>query len=221
MRRGQRSNATRVGLALIVALLVAGLSGLVFTTSDDDNGPTTTTLGELSDTALELLELLQRREDETFHAVYEGTSPDAPGGIRIETWQEPPQARQDTALGLPEGTARTSTLVLTDGAVRCAELPPQPMACRQATAAEAGADDPTAAIAARLREGEVTVEDTTIERRRVRCFTHTVPEGATELCVTDDTGITVRVTAADSELRLVTLDEDIPAEVFTPPAPVA
>lgn len=222
MRRGQRSNATRVGLAVIVALLVAGLTGLVFTTGDDDGSdPTTTTVGDLSAAALELLELLQRKEGETFHAVYEGSSPDAPGGIQIETWQQPPQARQDTAIGVGDQTARTSTLVLADSAVRCAELPPEPMACRQSTRAEVDAADPTAAIANRLREGEVTVEDTTIDRRRVRCFTLEVPEGATELCVTEDTGITVLVSAATSELRLITLDQDIPAETFTPPAPVA
>jgi hypothetical protein len=221
MRRRQRSTATRVGLAVIVALLVAGLTGLVFTTGDEDDSPTSTTAGELSGTALELLELLQRKEGETFHAVYEGTSPDAPGGISIETWQQPPLARQDTAVGLEGQTARTSTLLLADGAVRCAELPPQPMACRQATRAEAGADDPTAAIADRLREGEVTVEDTTIERRRVRCFTLTVAGEANELCVAEDTGITVRVTAATSTLRLLSLDQEVPAEVFAPPAPVS
>ncbi len=211
-------------IAVIVTVLFGATVAALGRGGADDEPTSTTTDSvareDLSADAQELLTLLERKEDETYHAVYEGSSPEAPGGVRLESWQAPPAARQDTVLAASGQAASTTTIVSPDGTYRCTALGvDQPVTCRALPGAEAGAADPVGAIIDRLTEGTVIRERTSIDRRAVDCFTLTTGEGVTELCL-NDVGIPVRVLADGSELRLVSLDTDVPSEIFLPPGPV-
>jgi hypothetical protein len=136
----------------------------------------------------------------------------------LETWQVPPLARQDSEVRSEDQLLRTRALVRPDGQVRCVQVDPAPWTCRRGADAASPAD-PLAGFRDRLREGTVAARDATIDGRAVRCFRLTTAEGTSELCALPDNGIPVRVSAAESELRLVTLDTDpVPPEHFEPPA---
>jgi len=214
----------RLVVAVVVTLLVAATLGALGSSGNEDDvgrGASTSIRPEdLTEEAQLLLELLDRRDSQTYHAVYEGTSPESPSGIRLESWQAPPSARQDTALNVSGSAASTSTIVSPEGSYRCTRLgPEQPLECRALPGADLSATDPLGEMVGRIAESDVTHERTTIDRRDVDCFTLDAPEGTTELCVTED-GIPVRVEAEGSLLRLVVLDEEVPSAVFTPPGPV-
>jgi hypothetical protein len=213
-----------VGLA-VVGALVASSAGVLLSggLGDDAEEPTTTTVDVegLSDEAQELVALLQRARAVTYHVRYEGRSPELPDAtIRVETWQQPPRIRQDSELPVQGQLARTRTLVLPDGGARCTQIGEQPWQCRRSTAAESETDVVSGDVVEQLRTAEVRARHTTIDGREVRCFTLSLATGATsELCANAD-GVPVLVRAGDSELRLLLLDQDVPAGTFDPPAPV-
>ena len=217
-----------LAVALVVAVVAATFA--IFLPEDDDPPAatsTTSTTGpvsteDLTEVGKELVGLLQRAREITYHAGYEGTSPDAAGAsITLETWQKPPLIRQDSALTAAGEMARTSSFVLPDGGVRCTQVGDAPWTCRAAATGELRADPISGAVVEQLRDSDVRVRSTEVEGVDVRCFTLTSLEGAaSELCLDAD-GITVRVRAGGSELRRVAVSREFGDDVFEPPAAVA
>lgn len=222
----RRRTSTRIVAAVVVSLLVAvtvltlapGNEEITDTTATD---PTTTSTQpvELDEAGRELLALLEQREEETYHARYEAPEGDASAAV-VETWQAPPNIRQDRQVVLQGQTASTSQLVTPDGAVLCIQTAGGPWTCRPAAEDELDRTDPAHVIRDRVGQGQVTAFDSTVEGRDVRCFRVAADDGTTELCVLPDRGIPVTITAGTSSLRLVVLDDQVTDEVFTPPAPV-
>ncbi len=208
-----------VAIAIASLLLVGSAGGLLLTLDGGRDqpatGPTTTTR-PLSATAKELLTLLERRDDETYHGKYEGKSPEAT--VTLETWQDPPRVRQDSVVALKSQTAETRVLLLPSGTVRCTQLPSVPWTCRRDTST--ASLDPLAGVRARISEGEVTARFTSIAGREVRCFRFSADGASTELCLDPKRGIPVTVTGGGSRLTLVSLSDEVP-DVFDPPANVA
>ena len=213
MRRRQ-AMAKTVATALIVSFLAATVGVVAFSAGGGDDGPE-----NHSDDAEELLELLDKRDDATYHAKYEATAPGAEALV-LETWQSPPSVRQDSEIR--SGTQRVRARVLEDGErrVRCTQLNDAGWQCRLAAAGET-AGDPLASFRQRVGQGTVTADDADIEGRKVRCFELATTEGTSRLCASPETGIPVQVQGGDTELRLVTLDEAVDEALFEPPAPVA
>ncbi|MEY2569794.1 MAG: hypothetical protein QOE63_144 [Acidimicrobiaceae bacterium] len=216
--RGTRDFPKRLVAAVIVTALIAALvSTTALRSSSDSKTTTTTTPSNLTGNALVLVNLLSKKDTATYHARYTGSSAQSQS-VTIETWQRPPDIRQDSELTVQGQLAQTKTFVLGAKQVRCVRLPSTTgWTCQDANVA---ASDPLAAIRSRLGQGEVTARDTDIGGRTVKCFQFTVDGATNELCVTTDKGIPVLVRSADSELTLVSLDDTVADGDFTPPAPV-
>jgi hypothetical protein len=204
--------------AVLVTLLVAALVGTAALTRQDDSSTTTTTVPpSLSGTARELFDLLRAKDSVTYHARYEGSSPEV-AALALETWQLPPNVRQDSDLTVSGQRAQTSSFLLDSTQVRCVRLAVQgAWTCQPGGTADI---DPLASIRERLDEVEVTARDTTIGDRAVRCFQFTVDGATNELCLIPEKGIPVLVRASGSELNLIVLDEDVTEDDFVPPAEV-
>jgi hypothetical protein len=206
--------------AVIATLLIAAFAGAAAlrpSGSSSTAKTTTTTAVHLTGNALELVTLLSTKDRATYHARYTGSSPQSQQ-VTLETWQRPPDIRQDSQLTIQGQVAETSSFVLGPKQVRCVRLPSATgWTCQQGDVASA---DPLAAIRSRLGEGDVSVRDTQIGTRPVKCFQFTVDGATNELCVTTDKGIPVLVRAADSQLTLTALDDNVADADFVPPAPV-
>ena len=209
------STRTRVGVGLAAGLLIAALVAGVSTQVVDDGSPTTTAPANLTAEGRQLLDLLARRDRQTYHARYTGTAPQT-SSITLESWQRPPRVRQDSEVVVQGQKAHTAAFVLDEGAVRCTQLGGAPWTCAR-TDSVANAD-PLSAIRSRLGQGAVEARDTTVGGRAVRCFRFTAEGATNELCVIPDRGIPVTVRAGESKLELQALDDAVAPEVFTPPA---
>lgn len=217
-RAGGRHWSTRVLVATMVTLLLGAIVGTSALISSNDDTATTTTTAPvtLTGNALELFNLLATKDDATYHARYDGSSPEV-SALSLETWQQPPNVRQDSDLTVDGQRAQTSSFVLDATQVRCVRLADAAWTCQPGGS---GDTDPLAAIRDRLDEIDVTARDTTISGRTVRCFQFTVDGASNELCLTPDLGIPVLVRASGSELDLTQLDDDVADDVFVPPAAV-
>jgi hypothetical protein len=210
--------STRLLVALVVTLLLGALVGTAALVRDDSTTTTTTLPAHLSKTARDLVDLLAKKDTTTYHARYSGSSPDATA-ITLETWQLPPKVRQDSDLTVEGQRAQTSAFVLGPEQVRCVRIEgATDWTCQPGGAADT---DPLAAIRARLGEIDVTARDTTISGHDVRCYEFTIDGATNELCLTLDQGIPVLVRASGSELTLLSLDDAVGEDDFTPPAAVA
>lgn len=218
----QRSLVLRIGLGVLVIGLVAAVIGT--TVVGNDAAITTTTTTEaavLSGPAAELADLLELRQGQAYHARYEGSSVQA-ASIVIETWQDGDgRVRQDQILSADGQGAHLVSLDGDDGAVRCTRVSEQEWSCGRAAPSEAAAADPLVAIRAQLAEGGVQVHAEQIDGGDARCFELDSDGTSSELCVRPATGIPVRITAGDTELRLVLLEETVDPAAFEPPGPVA
>ena len=210
----------------VVAVLVTTFATFVSIDTDETASPTTTTTTapvsteDLGPAAQELVALLEAAKDETYHAEFEGTSPESPDSvIRLETWQRPPFVRQDSSLTVAGQLARTASFALPDGGVRCTRIGEQPWSCRSAGPGELSADALSGSVLERLATSDVRVRSTAVDGVDVKCFTLTsATEGSSELCV-DEAGVAVRVRSGGSELRRVVFDAQVGDDsVFEPPA---
>lgn len=209
----------RIVAGAIVALVIAAVIGALDTSDAPEQATTSTTAPrQLTGDAQELFDLLERKNDATYHARYQGSSPDATEVV-IETWQQPPRIRQTSIASVQGRTVTASSFMLPDGSFRCSQLGTEPWQCRASSSAEAGSD-PLAAIAERLASGEVTARDDRVQERLVRCFSLRAEDGLTDLCVTPDAGIPVSVQAGESRLELVALDQAVSDTDFELPAEV-
>jgi hypothetical protein len=206
---------------VVIAVLLTTIA--TFGAVNDDPEPATTTTTtpsteDLGPAAQQLVALLEEARDETYHARFEGSSPEAPDDvIRLETWQRPPLVRQDSSLSVGGQLARTSSFVLEDGGRRCTQVGDAPWSCRPAAEGELRADVISGTVLQRLQESDVRVRNTKIDGIDALCFTLTAPEGSSELCL-DEQGITLNVRSSGSELKRVELTRDFEDSVFDPPA---
>jgi hypothetical protein len=206
-------------MVLVLTGLLVALFATTFAVTDNGTPKsTTTTLAELTGAALELAELMESRQGEEYHARYEGESVDG-ASVVIETWQDGEGGvRQDQILTAGEQGAHLVSIDGKDGAVRCTRLEEE-WSCRQAAPAELAASDPLAAIRARLAEGKVTARNEQVDGEPARCFELGADVGS-ELCVQPATGIPMRISAGETELRLVVLEATVDPAAFEPPGPV-
>jgi hypothetical protein len=222
---GLQSNRSRHGFlvravaVVVVTLLIAGLATTIAIRSNNNEraASTTTTTIRLSPNAKQLVALLAKKDKATYHALYSGSAPNA-GNVELETWQRPPDIRQDSHLTVNNEPVQTSAFVLDQKQVRCVKL----MSTQGWNCQAGGAQntDPLATIRSRLGDGKVSVRDTTLSNRTVRCFEFTAEGQTNELCVTPDQGIPVLVRANDSQLTLLKLDTNVSDRDFVPPAEV-
>jgi hypothetical protein len=228
-RRGGGWDWSRTFVIAGVLVILVGLVGASAITmsgtgepEDQDVARSTTTIDakSLSATGRELVALLDRAKDQTYHARYTASSPELAENaqIRIETWRRPPSVRQDNELPFQGRVVMTSVFIRPQGSVQCRRAGDQPWNCQPIPPEQAAeADSLTGGVLEQLQKGTVIARNATVEQRQVRCFTLTVEGEDSELCATEE-GVPVRVRSGSSEVRLVQLETEVPSGVFEPPA---
>jgi hypothetical protein len=222
----RRTTATRVVAGGIVTLLVAATAGAVGSAiAGNDTDPTTSLLPittlPLDPGGRELAGLLATADGAVYHARYQSVTDES---VVFETWHSPPNIRHDTSAPDQGGqVVRSRVLIGSQGQIHCEEAAGGAWQCER-VAAGSSVPDPVVGIRDRLPGAEVQGRDDTIDGRPVRCFAiaNEVSGGDVDeidVCVTPDSGIPVRIASDTTELRLVGLDDIVPADTFTPPAP--
>jgi hypothetical protein len=207
-------------VGVLVVIMLIGITAGALGSAMRDNSTTTTTAesAEPSAGAKELADLLDKRDDATYHARYQGSSPDT-GSIVLETWQEPPLSRLNSEVQSQGQVVQASTLVLASSEVHCARSGEEPWRCQETAITDPSAADPLAEMRSRLDQASVTASDAQVGGVAVRCFRFAIDGTTDELCLRADTGIPVSVTSGDSRLDLVEVQDAVDPTAFDPPAP--
>lgn len=205
-------------VALFAALALASVGSDGSGDSDAAASTSTSTTVPLNDAGRELLALLEKDKNATFHARYSASSAEQPNAaIVIETWRKPPRVRQDSEVTAGGQRLKSSAYLLGDVAIRCAQLGEAQWSCQRA-AQDASADLLFGGVRDQLGKGPVTVRDDVVDGTKVRCFTLEAEGKRSELCARDD-GVPVRVqSSTGASLRLIGFDATVSDEVFVPPA---
>lgn len=197
------------------ALLLAATGGTVVLAQSAGPAP-----------AEELLTLLARAEQSTYHARYSLTAADpddTQGSPKVEVWRAGPDRVRQDANRADDGRTG-SVAAIRDAAVlvRCEQVQPAPWTCRR----EAGdpLDGPgslRAQVVAALEGATVAARSERVSRWDARCFTIRSADGGlvAELCLGPD-GVPVRIAFDTLRLEALTVDGQVRDTDFTPPAPV-
>lgn len=239
--------ATRPGLLrrwwwLLVLLLVAvAVAVVVLVVSGDDDGdaaddaeaaterdlptPPPPVSGGIDAEGQELLDLLEAGNERTYHASYAVTGdPDVIGDeLRIDVWRRDGAVRQDLHQVTANGTVDTASFISPDGeVVGCQRIDEGAWTCALQSAGDEFTEAGLFGTLARELEGaDVTATDDTVADRDARCFTVARSGGEESQCMSLD-GIPLSRVGGGAELVLDDLSEDVPDDIFTPPAePVA
>lgn len=205
--------------AVGASVLLLGSLATRVAPDDDQASPTSTTV-KLTGEAKELVALLERDREATFHAKYDVTSTDLPGAaVTFETWRKPPRSRSDIDVTRTDGVVRTRQIRSDDSVVACQQAGSSPWRCSRKAEAEGSTDPFEKTVSDEVaRAQSVTARDETIDDRRVRCFMLRREGITSEYCATAE-GVPVRVEAGGTKLRLVLVDDRVD-DVFEPPAAV-
>lgn len=222
-------------LALVGVVVLVGVAVFLFVSDGDDADEaddTDTSLpappslppqvtGELTSEAQELLDLLDQGASGRYHATYAVEGTDAPGSgvTTIELWRDGDRSRRDSRTEVDGATGETIGIVDGDAAVACRRTGDEPFVCEEAEQPEAVGSDVAGSVRDQLLGATVTPRDDEIDGREVRCFGYATEDGPAELCVTAD-GVVVKLGTESTSLRLTELDDDVPGDVFEPPAEV-
>lgn len=237
---GQRSDRRRWRLlgGVAVVLVAVAVGTLVLLGGDDDDGdagdetagasnaPTAPPpVGEQLDAeGAELLDLLAAGSARTYHATYTASGDPAVIGseFSLEVWHHDGQARQDARQVGESGTVETAGFFLADRVeVSCQRIDRGDWTCAEQRAVdEATAYGVLGSVARELEGADVTVTEEEVTGRPARCFAVAAADGEVTVCVSTD-GIPLRRTGGGVELLLSELDEDVPDDIFTPPAETA
>ncbi len=208
-------------------LAVVGVIGIALLSSDGDPKPASTpstTAGppaagvDLDAGAEELLALLARGEDRTYHARYEGRAPEGDQrSLTIEVWRKGGLVRHETEGVDEAGRVRSAVFQLPGSDVTCRRGAEEPWRCDRVSD---GADTPASVLdrfASDLEGRQVAVRNERVKGRPARCFTAAGGGADTKVCVTLE-GLLVLVASDGARLELVELSEKVDDAVFTPPA---
>ena len=233
---GRQSNERGVSMRLavvLVALLVgAAIVGAIAILSgdddDDDAAPaadtSTTTTVALGDDAQDLLSRLERGREAKVHVRMASDAGVLAGGtVTVEMWRDGDLVRQDVLLEAPESRTEVSAFQLADGNVICQRTAADsPWECQRSVSVGTENGDPVGLIeaaAANLQGADVTATDEEIDGTPVRCYAIVRPDGESALCLTED-GVPMRLSTQGQVLTANAIDDDVSADVFTPPADV-
>lgn len=225
-----RSRARAAVAGAVLAIAITALVAVVVVRGGDDDPdrplPSDISVPEadpssgLDDAGSELVALLEAGRQGRHHARYELSGDELEGESTIEVWRDGDRVRQETELRTADGeVARTAAVTTGDTTVACSRVGEEPWSCAEAETetAEDSSGDVFGTVEQQLRGVEVAASDDEVAGRQVRCFEFSATDGAGRACVTPD-GVPVLVSIGSSEIRLAALDDDVPGDVFTPPA---
>jgi hypothetical protein len=215
--RGKRVVAGLI-LAVIAGGIVTGI--LIAVRGGDDEAKTAlpTRPKPLDPAARELIALMTKGQQGTYHARYRTISPNEPGAtLTIEIWRKGSQTRQESVASDGTRTVRTAAFHLDTGDLACRRIDAEAWKCSPVKSGITAPEQIISVATAELSGRSVTARDETIDGERVRCFTIVGEGQSSELCLTS-VGIAVRVAAGPASLELVSLSDRVDGGVFRPPA---
>lgn len=218
------------GIAL--ALTVAGDDGPSDVATRRSSTTTTAATGRVqafpeiprTGDATEVLALLDRAREVTFHALWRAEAASAGfKDVSLEVWSKPPSGRRDiTAVREGGGSIEAVTVLNGDGLTTCGRpAPDQPWKCTAGNPDEAGSDPLGAildALTTTVRTGVVKPSSKTPPGDRPgRCFTITVGGKTQDACFTRE-GVPISIDSGGATLHLVDLSFNVPDDVLFPPS---
>lgn len=174
--------------------------------------------------ATEVLALLDRAEQSTFHAAWKAKAAESGfSSITFEVWNKPPNARRDVRVlsGEGGGSFHSVTVRNGDGLTSCGRATDaDAWECEAADPKDETAD-PLASILDSIRttvqSGKVAAKPEGPKGRPGRCFTITAAEGEDVVCFTPE-GVPISIGSGGATLELVDLSSEVPEAVLFPPA---
>ena len=226
---GRGGVSMRLALVLVALLIGAIVVGTIATLSGDDDeaaavDSTTTTTKALSGDAQDLMSRLERGRETAVHVRLASAEGAVAGSLSVEIWRDGDLVRQDVVIDASGSHTEVSAFQLADGNVICQRTAADAAwDCQRAVSVATESGDPVGlieAVAANLQDADVSATDDDINGTAVRCYAIDRSEGASSLCLTAD-GVPMRLTTQGQELTATSVDQDVRAEVFTPPGEVA
>lgn len=216
------------GVVIVVALALVGVGYLVL--GDDDDTPEDTAepeggapslpppvVPEVDSEGGDLLALLDQGSASTYHAVYETSGDPATIGteLTLEVWRRDGLVRQDSRQVTDSGTVETAGFLLEDDvAIVCSRVDEGDWTCARQSQASS---DVFGSVTAQLAGRDVVTTEEEIGDHQTRCFSFAGPDGEISECLTAE-GIPVRLRGPGTEILLSVLDDDVPEDIFEPPA---
>lgn len=231
--RGRRRAV--LAAAVVVGVVLAALAAVALLGDDSSDEPETaseertrptpppTVHGDIDTEGQQLLDLLEAGHALTYHAVYEVSGdPEVVGEeLRLEVWRRDGAVRQDMRQITDRATVHTSSFLVGDEVIGCQRIDDGEWSC----ARQASGDDLTASglfgnIARELEGVDVIATEEEVAGEPATCFSVTDPAGdeaEVSECVTAE-GIPLRLRGGGAELLLAELSNEVPDDIFEPPA---
>ena len=209
---------------LIVALLAAGVAGVLwFASGGDEKKPTTSANavppgGRLDPGGNELANLLSTGRRGTWHATYKVTRPTGqPGETEtLEVWRAGSKVRQDTLVTSGPEPVRTAGFRNGTRVESCNRVGTGPWQCQKIAVAGLDPDATFGAAIGELGNRTITPRDGVVAGQPARCYA-VGGDTTGDVCATPD-GIPLFIAREGTSIELVTLDRNVPDSVFnTPP----
>jgi hypothetical protein len=221
--------ALTAGAALLLILLLAlsadddGEAAAALVDGGDATAAGAAADGDVDPVVAELHGLIERAEATTGHAVY-SAGPSAAGMQTVEVWRGPADGgtrrRYELTREVPDGATTTVLFIVApDSVVNCARSGQAPYTCTELPAGSIG-DVVAAALGVDLANVDLAVRDDAVGDRAVRCFTVAGADPVTQVCIDPVDATVVRLTSPELDVTLASTDDDVPENVFEPPAPV-
>jgi len=213
-------------LAIVLAGLVAGvaLTGtgvVVFRQASGARPAMDKARGALSAEGQELVALLEKGLEATYHARYKSVlaDPRAEGTeMTMEVWRRGALTRQEVAVQAPTTRTRSATFQLPPQTFQCNQIGDNPWSCKPPSDAKP-ITPPEDEIREELGRGAIKARDESMGGAPVRCFTFPSGGELTETCLMRD-GAVARMTTASSRFDLVAFSRVVADDVFLLPAAV-
>jgi hypothetical protein len=169
----------------------------------------------------ELVALLEAGQASTYHGRYQviGDPAKIGGSQDLEIWNAPPRRRADTTRRGDGHTARSQTFTDATSTILCVQQDSDAWTCQRLAHQPADGTDPISTSVVAATSGQaVTVTNTTMSGRQVRCFAIATSDSL-KVCATPG-GIPVMIGNSAVSYQLVALDTKVSGATFTLPAKV-
>ncbi len=165
----------------------------------------------------ELVGLLQKGRQLTFHATYKQSGDPAPGGdVTIEVWRKGGNIRQDSHTTSGSGDNDTAGFVVGGKATTCSKVGSEPWSCSAQPDPGTNLDGIFGSATTQLSGLDVKASDATVAGRPARCFSFPQSDGTGTICVSPD-GLPLQLKINQLDLTLQDESSTVDDSVFQPP----
>ena len=204
------------GLIVLACLVISACSG-----DADDGAAPSPSARPPTEEGQELTSLVEEAQGLTYHATYRIVGGPTGISISVEVWRKGNRVRLDQEQISADQTVRTSGFRLEGRTIGCTREGDEQWRCTtvdqpRPSPGDASADPLIGGLVGELSVSDLTVGTEEINGRQARCYK--AADESTEVCVTADEGIAVRLATPQSRLELAELEREVEDSIFEPPA---